>query len=186
MIFFYRHLFLCLYGMVFLGLILAGELKNRKVVYILTVYYGIENSFSGLFPHVVQWLVGSFNTQILLMVFLAVVSLLLAGFFGYHAHLCLTNTTTNETFKWQDYISWKRKLNEAKKSSAALKAGISSMNGEGKPPESKWRMFFHKSLSKNKEDAVKDNMYDRGVFHNVHEIMCPMSGRLSSMDVKSE
>ncbi|XXG54291.1 hypothetical protein AAC387_Pa03g2213 [Persea americana] len=180
------HLFLCLYGMVFLGLILAGELKNRKVVYILTVYYGIENSFSGLFPHVVQWLVGSFNTQILLMVFLAVVSLLLAGFFGYHAHLCLTNTTTNETFKWQDYISWKRKLNEAKKSSAALKAGISSMNGEGKPPESKWRMFFHKSLSKNKEDAVKDNMYDRGVFHNVHEIMCPMSGRLSSMDVKSE
>ncbi|RWR76597.1 S-acyltransferase 17 [Cinnamomum micranthum f. kanehirae] len=180
------HFFLCLYGTVFLGLVLAGELKNRKVIYILTVYYGIENSFSGLFPHVVQWLLGSFNTQILLMVFLAVVSLLLAGFFGYHAHLCLTNTTTNETFKWQDYISWKRKLNEAKKSSAALKAGISSMNGEGKPPESKWRMFFHKSLSKNKEDAVKDNMYDRGVFHNVCEIMCPLSGRLPSMDVKSE
>lgn len=77
----YRHFFLCLYGTVVLGLILAGELKDRKVVYILTgdvvslfislivetltglmkvifpfyvVYYGIENSFSGLFPHVVQ------------------------------------------------------------------------------------------------------------------------------------
>jgi len=43
-----------------------------------------------------QWLVGTYNTQILLMVFLAIVSLLLAGFFAYHANLCLTNTTTNE------------------------------------------------------------------------------------------
>lgn len=38
----------------------------------------------------------SYNTQILLIVFLGVVSLLLAGFFGYHAKLCLNNITTNE------------------------------------------------------------------------------------------
>lgn len=92
-----------------------------------------------------------------------------------------------QTFKWEEYISWKRKLNEAKASSAALKAGRSTTNGEEKPPESKWRMFFHKSVPKNKEDAVKDNMYDRGVFHNLHEIMCPLSGRFSSStQVKSE
>ena len=30
------------------------------------------------------------------MVFLAIVSMLMAAFFGYHAKLCLTNTTTNE------------------------------------------------------------------------------------------
>ncbi|MCI28615.1 putative S-acyltransferase, partial [Trifolium medium] len=38
------------------GLILAGRLKELKVVYILTVYYGIDNSFWDLVPHVVQWL----------------------------------------------------------------------------------------------------------------------------------
>ncbi|XP_068663662.1 probable protein S-acyltransferase 17 isoform X2 [Aristolochia californica] len=175
-----KHFCLCLYGAVILGLILAGELKDRKVVYILTVYYGIENSFSSLAPHVVQWLLGSFNTQILLMVFLAVVSLLLAGFFGYHAHLCLTNTTTNETFKWQDYISWRRKLNEAKVSSAALKASISGMKGEAKHPESKWKMFFRKSpLEAEGVAVVKNNIYDKGVFHNLYEIVYPLSGRAS-------
>lgn len=36
MCFFYRHSFLCLYGAVGLGLILAGELKEKRVIYILT------------------------------------------------------------------------------------------------------------------------------------------------------
>nr|AQY17496.1 putative protein S-acyltransferase 17 [Liriodendron chinense] len=180
------HFFLCIYGTITLGLVLAGELKEHQVIYILTVYYGVENSFYSLSPHVVQWLLSSYNTQILLMVFLAIVSLLLAGFFGYHTHLCLTNMTTNETFKWQDYISWKRKLNEAKASSAALKASIYATNGEVMPPESKWRMFFRRSSKKNEEVVVKDNIYDRGAFRNLLEIMCPLSGRRSFVDRKSE
>ncbi|RZC52432.1 hypothetical protein C5167_020863 [Papaver somniferum] len=90
------HFLLCVYGTIAIALILAGQLKEFKVIHILTVYYGFENSFYSLAPHVVQWVLGAYNTQILLMVFLAVVSLLLAGFSGYHAHLCLTNTTTNE------------------------------------------------------------------------------------------
>ncbi|KAG9457522.1 hypothetical protein H6P81_002030 [Aristolochia fimbriata] len=179
------HFFLCLYGAVVLGLILAGELEDREVIYILTVHYGIENSFSSLAPHVVQWFLGSFNTQILLMVFLAVVCLLLAGFFGYHAHLCLTNTTTNETFKWQDYISWRKKLNEAKISSAALKASISGMKGESKRPESKWKMFFRKSpLEAERVAVVKNNIYDKGVFRNLYEIVYPLSRRASFVQRK--
>uniref|UniRef100_A0A7N0UBB9 Uncharacterized protein n=1 Tax=Kalanchoe fedtschenkoi TaxID=63787 RepID=A0A7N0UBB9_KALFE len=37
-----------------IGLILAGRLVDFKVIHILTVYYGIENSFLSLAPHVVQ------------------------------------------------------------------------------------------------------------------------------------
>ncbi|KAF8401579.1 hypothetical protein HHK36_012524 [Tetracentron sinense] len=200
------HFLLCLYGTIALGLILAGRLKELKVIHILTVYYGIENSFFGLAPHVVQWLLGSYNTQILLMVFLAIVSLLLAGFFGYHARLCLTNTTTNEvvanvlimlffelidgdrcsvTFKWQDYVSWKRKLNEAKASTAALKASISGMSSERKPPESKWRAFFRRSPLEDVE-VVKNNVYDKGVFHNIQEMVFPFSTRSSFYRTKSK
>eukprot|EP00258_Populus_trichocarpa_P040473 XP_024456492.1 probable protein S-acyltransferase 17 [Populus trichocarpa] len=65
--------------------------------------------------------------------------------FGYHANLCLTNTTTNETFKWEDYISWQRKLNEARVSAAALKASISGMSSEAKRPESICKSFFRRS-----------------------------------------
>lgn len=45
---------------------------------------------------ILQWLLAVHNTQILLSVFLAILALLLGGFCAYHAHLCLTNTTTNE------------------------------------------------------------------------------------------
>uniref|UniRef100_A0A1D1Z0A9 S-acyltransferase n=2 Tax=Anthurium amnicola TaxID=1678845 RepID=A0A1D1Z0A9_9ARAE len=172
------HFFLCLYGTAVLGLILASQMKERKIIYILTAYYGIDNSFSKLAPHISQWLVFSYNAQILIMVFLTVVSLLLAGFFGYQVHLCLTNTTTNETFKWQDYLSWKKKLNEAKASAAALKASISSMNGEAKAPLSKWRAFFRKSPLQN-EEVVKNNTYDKGIFHNLFEVIFPLSERAS-------
>lgn len=82
---FCRHFLLCLYGTVVIGLVLAGRLKELKVVDILTgtvciwyihvwvyqllgiyiiyicvcfhflaVYYGIENSFQSLAPHVIQ------------------------------------------------------------------------------------------------------------------------------------
>ena len=92
--FYCRHFLLCIYGKVAIGLVLAGQLKEIRVINILTVYYGIENSVRSLAPHVVQWLLGSYNTQLLLMVFLAIVSLLLAGFFSYHANLCIINITT--------------------------------------------------------------------------------------------
>ncbi|KAL5566181.1 hypothetical protein UlMin_029345 [Ulmus minor] len=173
------HFLICIYGTVAIGLVLAGRIKELRVVDILTVYYGIDNSFRSLTPHIVQWVLGAYNTQLLLMVFLAVVSLLLAGFFGYHAQLCLTNTTTNETFKWQDYISWQKKLHEAKASAAALKASISGMSSEKKPsPESKWRSFFRRSPLEDVE-VVKNNVYDKGCFQNICEIVFPLSTRPS-------
>ncbi|KAF5185906.1 Palmitoyltransferase swf1 [Thalictrum thalictroides] len=177
------HFLLCLYGTVVLGLVLAGQLKELKVIYILTAYYGVENSFFSLAPHVIQWLLGSYNTQILLMVFLAVLSLLLAGFFGYHLHLCLTNTTTNETFKWQDYISWKRRLQEAKASTAALKASINGITAEQKPPQSKWRAFFRRSPLED-IDVMKDNIFDKGYHRNLLEIVLPLSSRRSVLHSK--
>ncbi|XP_042378726.1 probable protein S-acyltransferase 17 isoform X2 [Zingiber officinale] len=155
------HFIICIYGAFVLVLILAGQLKEHEIIYILTVYYGVEHSISSLSPHLVQWLLGSYNTQILLIVFLIILSLLLAGFFGYHAHLCLTNTTTNETFKWEDYISWKRKLNEAKASVAALKDSIQAVSGDAKPRESKWRAFLRKSPLQQEELVVKNNLYDQ-------------------------
>uniref|UniRef100_A0A803PU68 S-acyltransferase n=1 Tax=Cannabis sativa TaxID=3483 RepID=A0A803PU68_CANSA len=173
------HFLICIYGSVALGFILAGQVKELKVVHILTVYYGIERNFRSLAPHVVQWLLGAYNTQILLMVFLAIVSLLLAGFFGYHANLCLTNTTTNETFKWQEYLSWQKKLNEAKASTEALKASISEMGSETKPAESKWKLLCRRSPLEDVEVVVKNNMYDRGFFHNLCEIIFPLSTRSS-------
>ncbi|XP_015875261.3 probable protein S-acyltransferase 17 isoform X1 [Ziziphus jujuba] len=180
------HFLICVYGTVAIVLVLVGRAKELRVIYILTVYYGIENSFFSLAPHVVQWLLSSYNTQILVTVFLGIVSLLLAGFFGYHAKLCLTNTTTNETFKWQEYVSWQKKLNEARASAAALKASLNGMSSERKPPESKWRSFFRKSPLEDVEVVVKSNMYDKGFIQNLSEIIFPLSTRASFTQTKSK
>ncbi|KAK0602648.1 hypothetical protein LWI29_035654 [Acer saccharum] len=116
----------------------------------------------------------------------SIVSLLVGGFFGYHANLCRTNTTTNETFKWQDYISWQRKIKEAKASAAALKASINGMSSESKPPESKWKAFFRRSPLEEAETVVKNNMYDKGIIHNIWEIITPLSTRRSFSQTKSK
>lgn len=180
------HFLLCWYGVAVIALVLAGRLKELKVIHILTVYYGVDNSFRGLAPHVVQWLVNSYNTQILLMVFLAIVSLLLVGFLAYHINLCLTNTTTNESFKWQDYISWQKKVNEARTSAAALKASINGMSRERKPPMSKSKDFFQRSPLEDADEVLKNNVYDKGFFHNLGEVIFPYSTRAPFLPTKSK
>ncbi|CAN6970116.1 hypothetical protein IGI04_033300 [Brassica rapa subsp. trilocularis] len=170
------HFLLCLYGAVAIGFILAGRVKELRIVHILTTYYGIKNSFRSLAPRVLQWLVGTYNTQILLLVFFALISLLLAGFFAYHLNLCLTNTTTNEKFKWREYTSLQKKISEAKASAAALKAGMSNTELE-RPAMSKWRGLWRRSEAKAESIVAKRNMYDKGNFRNISEIVFPLSSR---------
>ncbi|KAE8677043.1 putative protein S-acyltransferase 17 [Hibiscus syriacus] len=177
------HFLLCVYGTITIGLVLAGRVEESQIVHILIVYYGVDNSVRSLAPYIAQWLVDAHNTQILLMVFLAVVSLLLAGFFAYHANLCLTNTTTNETFKWQDYITWQKKGNEAH---AALGVNATGMTREGNPEESKCKSFFGRFLLQETEVVVRKNVYDKGFFHNIYEVIFPFSTRASFSQTKSK
>ncbi|GAB4835880.1 hypothetical protein Ancab_000798 [Ancistrocladus abbreviatus] len=180
------HFILCVYGMVAIVLVLAGRLKELRVIHILTLYDDVESSFRGLAPHAAQWLLSSYNTQILLVVLLVAVSLLMVGFFGYHVKLCFINTTTNETFKWQDYMSLQRKVNEVKASAAALKAGINGLRHESRTPGSKWKSFFRRSPLKDAEVVVRNNIYDKGVIHNLCEVIFPFSSRSSFLQLKSK
>ncbi|XP_022723801.1 uncharacterized protein LOC111280650 [Durio zibethinus] len=151
-----------------------------------SVYYGVDDSFGSLAPHIVQLLLRSYNAQIPLMVFMAIVSLLLASFFGYHANRCLTKTAMNETFKWQDYLSWQKKWSEARASVAALKASITRMSSDGKPSETKCKSFFRRSPLEDTEGVVKNNVYDNGFFHNFFEVVCPVSTRASFLQTKTK
>lgn len=91
-----------------------------------------------------------------------------------------------QTFKWQDYLGWQRKVNEAKASAEALRASLGKLREESKPPESKWKAFFRRSHLENAEVVVKNNIYDRGFFHNIYEIVSPVSTRHSFSRNKSK
>ncbi|KAL1554952.1 protein S-acyltransferase [Salvia divinorum] len=118
----------------------------------------------------------------ILTVFLAVITLLLAGFFTYHAKLWLTNTTTNESFKWQEYLSWQRKVNEAKTSAEALKASLGKLNQEKKHQESKWKTFFRRTRLEEIQ-VVKNNIL---YLHNIYEVAVLFSTRRSFLLIKSK
>lgn len=91
-----------------------------------------------------------------------------------------------QTFKWQEYINWQRKLREARASSAALKGGINEISDEAKPPESKWRAFFQRSPREDTDTVVKNNVYDKGFFNNLYETIFPLSTRSSILKAKSK
>ncbi|XP_022719745.1 uncharacterized protein LOC111277596 [Durio zibethinus] len=86
------HILLCIYGTIAIGLVLAGRLKELKVVYILTVelltLYSRYFEFNKLSIGLSQWL------------------------------LCLYNT---QTFKWQDYFGWRKKLSAARAKPCSIK-----------------------------------------------------------------
>uniref|UniRef100_A0A0D6R3C2 S-acyltransferase n=1 Tax=Araucaria cunninghamii TaxID=56994 RepID=A0A0D6R3C2_ARACU len=185
------HFLLCLYGVIVLCAILAGEFKERKILRILTVYYGIENSFLSLAPHIMQWLLNFYNTQVLLIIFLAVISLLLAGFFLYHVHLVITNTTTNETFKWDSYKRWQLSLTQVKAATESLKHSSEQVNVEQQigtnansynimcclfNPFLKFKGVYAR-WQHERRFFVKNNIYDQGAIHNICEVICPMSCR---------
>ncbi|XP_019104587.2 probable protein S-acyltransferase 17 isoform X2 [Beta vulgaris subsp. vulgaris] len=144
MAFLYWHFFLCLYGAVAIILILASRLKELKIIHILTVYYGVDNSIRGLAPHVAQ------------------------------------------TYKWQDHTNLQMKINEAKASALALKTSINGLGLESKPPQSKWKSFFRRSPLSDAEFAVEKNVYDKGVVHNLCEVLFPFSTRSSFVRAKEK
>jgi len=63
-------------------------------------------------------------------------------------------------------------------SAEALKQSIDGISSEKQPSSSKWRAFFRKSPL---EDVVvvKNNVYDKGFFHNIQEVISPFSARWS-------
>ena len=92
-----------------------------------------------------------------------------------------------QSFKWQDYIMWMKKENEAKANAAALKASMGSANSDAhKTPPSKWRAFFVRSRRPSMEPVVKNNIYDRGMIRNMFEVIVPLSERKSFSRRKSD
>lgn len=90
-----------------------------------------------------------------------------------------------QSFKWQEHLSWQRKVNEAKAGAAALKASLGELNQEKKPQESKWKAFFRRSRLEELQ-VVKNNIYDKGYLHNIYEIVVPFSMRQSFLLSKSK
>ncbi|KAL1554951.1 protein S-acyltransferase [Salvia divinorum] len=87
-----------------------------------------------------------------------------------------------QSFKWQEYLSWQRKVNEAKTSAEALKASLGKLNQEKKHQESKWKTFFRRTRLEEIQ-VVKNNIL---YLHNIYEVAVLFSTRRSFLLIKSK
>lgn len=175
--FLFWHCCLTLYGTFVLAAVIAGEVKRRNLVQFLTHYYGVKPSFQNLFPHILQWVVAVYSEQLLILLFLGVISLLLIGFFGYHLYLVLTNTTTNETYKWEGYKRWQKEV-LMKQHQAANETALSSSEQVSKKRFKlvcNFPFFSRKGVAPLKDALKRNNVYDKGVLQNLAEVFFPRS-----------
>lgn len=83
-------------------------------------------------------------------------------------------------------MRWQRKINEAKASEEALKASLGELEQRKQQnPESKWKAMFRRSRLE-EVTVVKNNIYDKGLLHNIWEIIYPFSSRKSFSERKSK
>eukprot|EP00250_Pteridium_aquilinum_P011690 c20240_g2_i3 orf=500-1261(+) len=183
--FLFWHCCLCLYGTFLIAAIIAGEVKKRNLVRLLTRYYGVEPSFQKLFPHIIQWVLAFYSEQLLLLLFLGVISLLLMGFFGYHLYLVFTNTTTNETFKWESYKRCQHLSHAQAAKEESFGGSPSSNQGVSKK---RFKLVCSLPFLSKKHGTPRlkrNNIYNKGILQNVAEVLFPRSCQLWCESFKS-
>eukprot|EP00850_Spirogloea_muscicola_P001663 SM000006S19428 [mRNA] locus=s6:613647:620721:- [translate_table: standard] len=98
---------ICWYGAYILGCVFAGEVQERHLLDALKGHHQVPTMpIKEWLPLVTQWLLHYFAMPTMLLIFSMVVSVLVVSFFCYHLYLVITNTTTNEMYKWDDYRRW--------------------------------------------------------------------------------
>jgi hypothetical protein len=131
------HAVLCLYGGVLLAHVLYAIVTAENLFLMF-----VRDESGALVPIgyaiALRWLVHQHAPLVGLCFALIMISVVLLCFFGYHVSLVFCNTTTNETFKWQDLrrqIRYKRKQ-AAKQSKAAADAAVADAAPAPDPAES--------------------------------------------------
>uniref|UniRef100_A0A6B2L7H0 Palmitoyltransferase n=1 Tax=Arcella intermedia TaxID=1963864 RepID=A0A6B2L7H0_9EUKA len=111
------------------------------------------------YSYIFQYFTYYFGALVGLGMFCGLISLVLYGFFGYHCYLVAKNTTTNESFKWEDlaaYVRYKEQL-AASKGKADPRPTLSAPSSEA---------LVERDLKRS--DLV--NTYNNGVRQNFYEV----------------
>jgi hypothetical protein len=131
--------------------------------------------------YMASYLLNESGMNIPMAIFCGVLAIVLYLFWAYHMWLIAKNTTTNESYKWKDFI---RKVNFLKRAKAAQEHGAKKGDGSGE----EWRERARKvadgaSSTKTFEElAALDtkklkNIYQRGFARNLWEVIYPPSSR---------
>jgi len=126
------------------------------------IFTAVIRTASGDIPvnnfHLIQYLMYYHGILLGLGSFCALISLVLYGFCGYHCYLVYKNTTTNETFKWdeiKDFIS-RRERENTLKADKEDKIQPTEKNAKDKLQDSKNRKSVKESSKQNNSGNNKN------------------------------
>ncbi|PRP89340.1 hypothetical protein PROFUN_02214 [Planoprotostelium fungivorum] len=136
---------------------------------------------------VFQWVMSAGGLVAPLGLFTGIISIVLYGFFAYHIYLIVVNTTTNESYKWYDYVdqaqvkfymAHKDEIEEQKKVVEAEKTKGKKKDARRDHRDPDWTLADY-TIPKYRLDSrgkvVVKNMYNRGWRKNLAEVIWPPS-----------
>ena len=141
---------------------------------------------------VLQWVIYHYLSVAMLAFFLCLTTVLVASFSAYHLWLTLSNETTNESWKRKEMRKWliSEAIEEAE-AAAAANPGAAGAAAEAAPPPRRGliaRLLRRKPKAPPATAALSAevladieakcrNIYDRGPWQNLLEVLFPRSQR---------
>ena len=199
LLFLLLHICMCLYGTVVTAMLFRGETLDKKLLEVTFFNPTTGEEFTADW-----WVVSQFLFQRNLYVagvflLMAVMTVVLSAFLGYHIWLTSRGMTTNESVKWGQVKKWHRQ--ESKRYQQAVKDGLApSVNNTTSKSASSvvtdgdvtctGLVTTNENASKEEADEppIADpgpfptNIYNRGLVENWKEVIYPRSLRQDALD----
>jgi len=179
---------LCTYCAYLCGYVLYGMLTQRGIMNI-----NVKDAEGNIFPipysYILQYVIINGGTVFPLGLFCGIIAVVLYLFWGYHMYLIWQNTTTNESYKWGDYLRYTRKYlqlqkehenptvqnQEEKKGSASKRKNAQNTKEE---PKIDFKKLPPPKFTKNaKGNLIFNNIYNLGRFKNYLQVIFPPSNK---------
>lgn len=179
LLFLLSHVGLLVYGTVASAGVIAGVIDEQQLwtAKFVNRTTGVRSTAS--WRVIFQYLMATEMAVVMVGVLCAIMAVVLIGFFGYHCYLTAQNLTTNETFKWnyiiELYYRWVKSHPLAKKEWLELQK-LPKLTEE----QQKQKVALETALATPPPKQPPVNMYNRGIWENVREVIWPLHERPAS------
>jgi palmitoyltransferase ZDHHC4 len=141
--------------------------------------------FSATTMMIFQWILSQHNLMVAVGFMTAVMDLVVIAFFSYHVYLVSRNQTSNESFKWSEFLELIQdakdiiEIRTLRMKAAQKRKETADLSDLPEIPER------YRAIAVATSDVTElHNIYDLGLWENFKEVLCPRSLRIPKIPVR--